>query len=43
MKELKLQKANGLASFVEVSSKTNLNIDNSFKTIVDLILKYSGV
>lgn len=36
-------KANGLASFVEVSSKTNLNIDNSFKTIVDLILKYSGV
>lgn len=36
-------KSNGLASFVEVSSKTNLNIDNSFKTIVDLILKYSGV
>lgn len=36
-------KVYGLTSFVEVSSKTNLNIDNSFKTIVDLILKYSGV
>ncbi|MCP4761993.1 MAG: GTP-binding protein [archaeon] len=32
-------KENALASFVEVSSKTNVNIEESFKTIVNLILK----
>ena len=36
-------KKNALASFVEVSSKTNVNIDESFKTIVNLIVKNSNL
>lgn len=31
----------GLDSFAEVSAKTNLNIEESFQTIVDLIFKHS--
>ncbi|MBD3351868.1 MAG: GTP-binding protein [Candidatus Lokiarchaeota archaeon] len=34
-------KKNVLASFSELSSKTNLNVEESFRTIVDLILEYT--
>ena len=36
---IEITKKNALASFVEVSSKTNVNIEESFETIVNLILK----
>ncbi|MHA1339395.1 MAG: Rab family GTPase [Promethearchaeota archaeon] len=33
-------KKNGLASFSEISSKTNFNVEESYKTIIGLMLKY---
>jgi small GTP-binding protein len=34
-----IAKSNSLNSFVEISSKENLNVDEAFKTLIDLILK----
>ena len=36
-------KKNALASFAELSSKTNINIEESFETIVDLIIQHQEI
>ena len=34
-----IAKSNSLASFVEISSKDNINVEQTFNTLIELIIK----